>query len=220
MRWVSRAVSMCVCLAALPGRAAQWGLETSLEASGDWLQRTPSNVSVDPSVTGRTASPGSVPLGVGLTLASTAWNEWLVFDDGLLLALFGAKGGMAVGPSTGVIGSVAGSIVEVKPWSAGYLATELGGIGYRLRYRSFALEARLEPWIGWVWMNGTVYSGPSFDANDTPGFALLSIEARVEACWRADPVTRLCAFAAPNLWAGTFLNGGSLGLRWEADTIL
>jgi hypothetical protein len=213
--------AFCVCAAVIPNvaRAGQYAWELALEADADWLPHLPGSISVDPSVTGRNALPGNVPLGVGVYTAGLSAEAGLVFDDTFLMPLVGMKNTVAVGPSAGVISSLDGSIVEVKPWSLGTVSFMLPGVGYRFRYRWVALQARLEPWLAVGWMQASVYSGPAFVSNDTPSFFLFSLQARLEACWRSEPTRRYCGFVAPNLWALRPFNGGTVGFRWEVDAL-
>jgi hypothetical protein len=205
---------------ALPAlaHANQWGWEVDGDLEGQLLPRLPSTVSVDPSVTGRNASAGNVPLGVGVATAGISGEAGLVFDDHFVVPLFGLRNAVAVGRSSGVISSLAGSI-EVKPYTLGEVAFLFPGLGYRWRYRQVALQARLEPWLTLMWMHASVYSGPSFVSDDMPSVWGFALQARVEACWRIDPTTRCCGFVSPNLWAERFLNGGTAGMRWEVDVL-
>src|SRR5207244_2385714 len=130
--------------------------------------------------------------------------------------IFGLTGGGAIGQSPRVVSSVDGTMVEMKPWTAGAITLLLPGVGMRFKARRWMFSANVRFVATWVWEQAAYASGRWTDERPPALWAsTFGSRAHLEACRRLDFEQRLCIFAEPHLYEFSGMNGASAGLRWE-----
>jgi len=174
--------------------------------------------------------PLATPLrNVQGTLPSTGQQQFLGLTVDTLyiknarweFPLFGITAATALGSSPRVVTSLDGSIVEMRPWTAGAATFLLPGVGVRANVRRWKLSMSVRAIASVVWLNAVVANGNvginTGDKTDgsTISAATFGARASFELCRRTDPVTRACLFVEPHLYEFGFMNGGSAGLRME-----
>jgi hypothetical protein len=136
--------------------------------------------------------------------------------------LFGMTLAGAIGECPRVITSVDGSIITLRPWTAGAFTLLLPGIGVRTNERRWKLAVTARAILSVTWMNITVANGAqAADPTDDPATSsgalagTFGVRADFTVCRRLDPSQRVCAFVSPHLYEFSPLNGFSAGLRME-----
>jgi hypothetical protein len=192
--------------------------DASLDARWMWFPRMPTMTATFPSsdfagtryenVTGDLPSTGH-----GQLLAFGA-DVGIAIDRHWTLPLVGIVIGGAVGGYPAVATSVDGVPFTLKPWTTGYVYMQAIGVGYRARARRWAFETGLRFGVSVAWMKTKIaIGGDEYDASMMGISAAL--KGDVALCRRLDPTQRACLFFAPSIYEFGFMNGGSLGLRWE-----
>ena len=153
-------------------------------------------------------------VGQGLTLAGAGATVGLVIEDRWRVPGLHLEAATAIGRSPRVMTALDGSVAEVRPWTAKYVAMHMLGFGVRGKHRRWTAEASVMPGIAVTWMSASIARGD--DATSATALLLtFSLRAELVGCRRLDPATRVCVVLAPSLYEHGFVNGGSLGLRWE-----
>jgi hypothetical protein len=194
------------------------GVELSAEVRDTYYTTMPTFTLSDPTETPlRTARPGTLPsigpedfVGGGVDCA-------LVSNDRLLWPIIGLTVAGAVGQSPRVVTSLDGTMVEMHPWTAVNITVLLPGFGVRAKERRWMFAALARPIVTATTMAYTLANGAtSVDPDARASAATIGLRADLEVCRRLDPATRACLFVSPNLYEYRWLDGGSVGLRWEA----
>jgi hypothetical protein len=113
-----------------------------------------------------------------------------------------------------VIGSVDGSIVEQRSWTAFDVDGLLPGVGYRWTERRWMFGATIRTGVSGAELIASVASGRQTVDHELVKVSFL-LRAELEGCRRIDPVERVCLSVAPTIYQFGFGNGGVVGLRWE-----
>jgi hypothetical protein len=191
--------------------------ELSFDLRDYWLRSMPQFSLSDPTPIGvRSVGTGTLPSTGEQHFLALAIDTKYIYNQRFEFPIFGLVGGGAVGQSPRVVSSVDGTMVDMKPWTAGAFTFLLPGVGFRFRERRWMFGANVRMVATLVWEQVTFASGASKD--DSPPAlwaATFGARAHVEACRRLDLESRLCLFVEPHLYEFSALNGGSAGLRWE-----
>lgn len=183
-------------------------------AGAAWMRSLPALTSPSITTAAREVPESRVPVGGSLTWAGAAFEIGMTVDDRIIIPGLGIGGYGAVGSYDTIVTSADGSIARARPWTAYRLDVLLPGIGYRMKARRFMFEASIRTGVSGMYMDGSIAGG----TGDSPvGLSAYSgvVQVELEACRRLDPVTRVCLVVAPRIYDFGFMNGGTLGLRWE-----
>src|SRR5262249_1616908 len=113
-----------------------------------------------------------------------------------------------------ITSSTDGSIVHMRPWSATRLDVLMPGVGGRWKHRRWMFEAAARTGITVLSMHGSVAAGADSLRIDPLNASVLLV-AQSSIWRRLDPVQRLCVEVAPRVYDFGFLNGATVGLRYE-----
>lgn len=138
----------------------------------------------------------------------------IVVSDRWIFPLVGGGAFWAVGESPRTLTSLDGSLVELRPWTTYRVDLLLPGVGVRFKERRWAFGGTVRAAYTFLGMNAAIAGGATSKVVEASGSAP-ALRMNVEACRRVDPTNRACLFVAPSLFEVSFLNGGSIGLRWE-----
>ena len=198
----------------------------SVDVRDYYLHTMPGFSFSDPLITPLRSVSGNLPstgeqhfLALGIDTTFIRNNTWE-------FPLFGFVVGGAVGQSPSVVSSLNGSLVYLRPWTAGMMSVLLPGVGLRTNLRRWKFSIDVRTAVSFTWMGMTVANGSNWidPTNQTDGngnaqngpFAItFGVHGNVEACRRLEPTERLCLFVEPHLYEYTPFNGASAGLRWE-----
>jgi len=198
-------------------RPARHDGEISLDVRDYWLRAMPKFSLSDPTQIGvRAIGTGVLPSTGEQHFLGFAFDTKYIYEQRWEFPIFGMVFGGAVGQSPRVISSLDGTMVEMKPWTAGTISLLLPGVGVRIKARRWMFSANARFVASWVWEQAAYASGRSLDDSPAALWAgTFGVRGHVEACRRLDVESRLCLFAEPHLYEFGFMNGGSAGLRWE-----
>lgn len=183
-------------------------------AGAAWMRSLPALTTPSTTTAAREVPEARVPIGGSLTWVGAGFELGMTVDDRIVIPGLGIAGYGAVGTYDTVVTSADGSIARAHPWSAYRLDILLPGIGYRWKHRRYMFEADVRTGVSAMYMGGSIAGGAGDSPTTLSAFSGV-VEARLEACRRLDPVTRVCLQVAPRIYDFGFMNGGTLGLRVE-----
>jgi hypothetical protein len=203
---------------ALPRHARASELELSFDLHDYFLRSMPPMDLQDPRETDVRTVPRSNVASTGPQHFFAATLDFaLILRDRWRLPMLGAVLGGAIGRSPRVWTSADGTMVTLRPWTAGAFTLLGPGLGVRVKYRRWMIGASVRTLMTYIWMGASIANGPdSFELED-PGVSALGfgVRADLEVCRRLDPTLRVCLFGAPHVLEFGLLNGISFGLRTE-----
>ncbi len=187
--------------------------EAGLEVG--WIRTTPKLAFDDVVVTPlRSIRAGGLGSAGPLTFVGGHVDSSIVVSDRWVFPMVGGGAYGALGESPRTLTSLDGSIIELRPWTTYRVDLLLPGVGVRFKERRWAFAGTVRPAYTFLGMNAAIASGATSKVVEASGSAP-ALRMSVEACRRVDPTNRACLFVAPNLYEVRFMNGGSIGLRWE-----
>jgi hypothetical protein len=190
--------------------------EPSLAAGfgATWLARMPA-VRVDAlDLDSRRVREGQVANRGGVALLGGYLDSGLALGDRWTVPLFGGGLHLAIGSYDEVVTSDDGSIATLRPWSTFCLDALLPGLGLRAKHRRWMIGGSVRTGISVLAEGGSVVDGAS--AKPFQGVsATFLLMGQVEGCRRLDPEQRICVEIAPRLYEFGWLNGATVGLRYE-----
>ncbi len=221
LRIVVRACRVTVAVAvflllAFATEAARADVELEAAAFGGvaWTRSLPTLQSASTLTAARDVRASEVAIGGSLYAIGGGAEIGLAVDDSLFFPGVGLAAYGAVGSYNTVLTSADGSIARARPWTTYQLDLLLPGVGYRMKHRRFMFVASLRTGITGMDMGGSVAGGDGDELASLTGISAL-VQVELEACRRLDPVTRICAQVAPRIYDFGFMNGATLGLRFE-----
>ncbi len=200
----------------VPWREPSLHFFVTFDAGVDWYHRLPSlSFASDPEqVPGRDVAARRLPRTPNALLGRGGVSLGLRINDRWVVPVVGMSVGLGMlGSNPRVVTSSDGSMVTVFP-RVTQLTFLLPGIGHRWTRRRWELSASARTLATYTAMPASVATsgGATEVVIDTWS---IGARAEVDACRRLDPTNRLCLVVAPHLYESGFLNGGSVGLRWE-----
>lgn len=211
------AVGLGSTLVSRPASAAPTPMALEGEAGVElgWIRTTPTLAFDDVVATPlRTLRAGQLGSAGPLTFLGGHFDTSIVAADQWVFPLVGAGAYWAVGDTPRTLTTLDGSFVELRPWTTHRIDVLLPGVGVRMKARRWAFAVTVRAAYTFLGMNAAIANGASTKVAEATASAP-SLRMSVEACRRLDPTNRACLFVAPNLYEVSFLNGGSIGLRWE-----
>lgn len=194
---------------------ADWDFQLGTTLAGGWLRETPTYTTEKLSTSARDLRESSVRSRGGLAMMGLGFDLDLVIDDRWKVPTLGANTFWAVGSYGTLITSADGSVARLRPWSTWRADLLLPGIGRRWKHRRYMIEAALRTGVSWVQVGGSVAAGSGrVELGDTQAVTFL-VQAEIEGCRRLDPTARVCIQIVPRLYEHSWLNGGTIGVRYE-----
>lgn len=193
-------------------------MQVAIDASADWIRAEPALGLGSSFVTPlRLVPPTKFPATGSQAMAAVSADLAVTIDGRWLVPIFGASYGWAIGQSSRVETADDGSIVELRPSTSSLVRLLLPGFGARINERRWAFSADVRPVVSLFWMSVSVADGATSSPVGSGAVLATALGARLdlEACRRIDPVERACLLLSPAVYEFSFMNGGSLGLRWE-----
>jgi hypothetical protein len=188
--------------------------QLAIGAGAAWMRSLPTFATDSLLTNARDLGRGSVRSSRGITLYGSHFDVALTIRDRWSIPLLGGGVYGAVGPHDGILTTLDGSMVRLRPWTTVRADMLLPGVAYRLKKRRWMFTFGGRIGVGYTSLKGSVASAAEVDELDIEK-ATVFLQSEIEACRRLDPTTRLCVQVAPRLYDYQLLNGGTLSLRIE-----
>jgi hypothetical protein len=209
------AAAAAITLAMIPRVArADVAIELVLSPGMTWTRDMPALTSEPVSTASRDIPKQSIATRGSLASIGGYADTQITFGDRTTMPLFGFGIYGAVGSYDSVTTSADGSIARLRPWTTMRYDLLLPGVGARFKKRRWMVEVGVRTGVSWLAMHGSVADGADTQRIDPSGASFLLVGA-VSGCRRLDPFQRLCVEIAPRLYDFGFLNGATVGLRYE-----
>ena len=191
--------------------------EVSFDVRDYWLRSMPTfSMGQTTPIGVRTVGDGVLPSTGDQHFLGFGVDTKYIYNQRYEFPIFGLVGGGAIGQSPRVVTSLDGTMVDMKPWTAGAFTFLLPGVGLRFKERRWMFSANVRMAATFVWEQVSFASGRSMDDSPPTLWAsTFGARAHLEVCRRLDASERLCLFIEPHLYEFNAMNGGSAGLRWE-----
>ncbi len=179
-----------------------------------WLQHAPSIATDAMKLDARRIPEGDIATRGHLVMFGGHMDGGFTVSDRWIVPLFGIGLYGAVGSYDDVLTSYQGSIASLRPWSAYTADFLLPGFGVRSKHRRWMITGLVRTGASVVWEGGSISDGPGVTTFEGKAGTFL-LAGQIEACRRLDPEQRLCLDFQPRLYEFGWLNGATIGLRYE-----